>query len=362
MYSALRHCPSIFYKSQPIHLTLFLTRRCNARCPFCFYLKSKSSLENNIDELSLDEIEKISQSMNKLLWLAFSGGEIYLRKDLVEISELFYQRNKPVFMLFPTNGLMPRLIKQQTEKILQRCPNSIIAVKLSIDDLEEKHDTLRNTPNSFIKNIRTYELLGDLVDQYENFELGVNTVFCAQNQDNMRSIIDYVHGMEHISTHTISLVRGNLINEEFKKVDLNKYQQATDYLKHNTRTRQDNVYRFKGARLKAAQDIVQRRLILKTVQQRRRQIPCYAGTTNLVISESGEVYPCEIRTESFGNLRNYDYNLQQVLNTPAGEHIMSSIKNNQCHCTHECNFMTNILLNPRLYPKLMEEYMQIKTD
>lgn len=361
MYSALRHCPSILHKSQAIHLTLFLTRRCNARCPFCFYLKSTDCQAETTNELSLTELNKISQSMNKLLWLAFSGGEIFLRKDLVEISEIFYQQNKPVFMLYPTNGLMPRLIKQQTERILQQCPKSVIAVKLSIDDLDEKHDLLRNTPNSFNKTIETYELLSELVDKYENFELGVNTVFCSQNQDNMHNIVDYVREMKAISTHTISLVRGNLINEEFKVVDLNKYQQATDYLKNNTRNQQDNVYRFKGARLKAAQDIMQRRLILKTVQQQRRQIPCYAGTSNLVISESGEVYPCEIRSDSFGNLRQYDFDLQRLLNSTNSKRILSSIRNNQCHCTHECNFMTNILLNPRLYPQLINEYRLIKS-
>lgn len=361
MYSALRHCPSILYKSQPIHLTLFLTRRCNARCPFCFYLQSHSCSEQYNRELSLAELEKISQSMGKLLWLAFSGGEIYLRKDLVEISELFYRQNKPVFMLYPTNGLMPDLIRRQTEKILQRCPNSVIAVKLSIDDLHEKHDLLRDTPRSFEKTLQTYELLGELSDKYDNFELGVNTVFCANNQDNMHEIIDYVREMKHITTHTISLVRGNLIHDDYKDVDLGKYQQATDYLKQNTRDKQDNVYRFKGARLKAAQDILQRQLILQTARQQRRQIPCYAGVTNIVVSETGEVYPCEIRNDSFGNLRDYDFNLQRVLDSKNSTRVKTSIKNNECHCTHECNLMTNILLNTRLYPQLMNEYLKIKT-
>ena len=277
MYSALRHCPSILYKSRPLHLTLFLTRRCNARCPFCFYLKSNSCPEQDDNELNLSELDKISRSLNNLLWLAFSGGEIYLRKDLVEISELFYRQNKPVFMLYPTNGLMPRLIKEQTEKILQRCPNSVIAVKLSIDDLHEKHDLLRDTPNSFDKTIQTYEMLGKLGEKYDNFELGVNTVFCANNQDNMRNIIDYVQEMKFISTHTISLVRGNLLHTEYKNVVLEKYKDATNYLKSNTRDKRDNIYRFKGARLKSAQDILQRSLSCKLLVNINGRFPVTRG-------------------------------------------------------------------------------------
>lgn len=359
MHSALRHSLAIFYKTQPIHLTLFLTKRCNARCPFCFYLQSEHTQQQEAVELGYNELEKISHSLNHLLWLAFSGGEIFLRKDLLEISELFYHQNKPVFMLYPTNGLMPELIKKRTEQILQCCKNSVIAVKLSIDDLYDNHDELRNTPNSFHKTLKTYQLLAPLLDKYPNFELGVNTVFCSKNQNNMHAIIDYVRGMKYINTHTISLVRGDLVHNEYKDVDLEKYRQATEYLAQNTQQKQDNIYRFKGARLKAAQDILQRRLILQTMQNNTRQIPCYAGITNIVITESGDVYPCEIRSDSFGNIRDFDYCMERLLNTSQTQNILNSIKRKQCHCTHECNFMTNILLNPRMYPSLLNEYLQL---
>lgn len=361
MYSALRHSVSIFYKLHPIHLTLFLTKRCNARCPFCFYLQSERSSRCEANEISIDEIDNLSHSLRNLLWLAFSGGEIFLRKDLVAISELLYRRNKPVFMLYPTNGLMPALIKRRTEQILQSCKNSVIAVKLSIDDLYENHDELRNTPNSFHKTLKTYTLLAPLLDKYPNFELGVNTVFCSKNQDNMHTIIDYVRGMKYINTHTISLIRGNLVHKDYKDVDLEKYRLASEYLAQNTTTKRDNIYRFKGARLKAAQDILQRRLILQTMRENTRQIPCYAGTTNIVITESGDVYPCEIRSDSLGNIREFKYSIYRLLKTPRARNILNSIKQNQCHCTHECNLMTNILLNPKMYPDLFSEYMHIKS-
>jgi radical SAM protein with 4Fe4S-binding SPASM domain len=361
MHSPLRHSLAIFHKAQPIHLTLFLTKRCNARCPYCFYLQSEHTSPCDADELDIDELQRISQSFHNLLWLAFSGGEIFLRKDLVEISELFHRQNNPVFMLYPTNGLMPALIKHRTEQILQSCKNSVIAVKLSIDDLYEEHDKLRNTPNSFQKTLKTYERLAPLLAKYPNFELGVNTVFCSKNQNNMPAIIDYVHGLKNINTHTISLVRGDLVHSDYKEVDMEKYRQATEYLAQNTRQRQDNIYRFRGARLKAAQDILQRRLILQTMQQNSRQISCYAGLSNIVVTESGDVYPCEIRSDSFGNIRDFDYRIERLLKTSRARNILDSIKQKQCHCTHECNFMTNILLNPKMYPDLLNEYRKIKS-
>ena len=118
MYSALHHLPTLFWKRRPVQLTYFVTRRCNARCPYCFYRESNDTLADDGDELTLEEITRVARSLGRLLWLAFSGGEIYLRKDLVEISRVFYATNKPTIMLYPTNGQMPALIRDKTEQIL----------------------------------------------------------------------------------------------------------------------------------------------------------------------------------------------------------------------------------------------------
>ena len=358
MYTPFRHINSIFLKTRPIHLTFFVTRKCNSKCPFCFYLKSA---ENKVsaEELSLDEIQKVSQSLGSLLWLAFSGGEIYLRDDLVEISKVFYRNNRPAIMLYPTNGLLPELIRDRTEEILRHCKKSVIVVKLSIDGLNEEHDNLRNTPHSFDKTMKTYNLLEKLLEKYPNFELGVNTVFCSENQDSMDRIIDFVSGLKNIKTHTISLIRGSLEDESYKKIDYKKYLHAIKRLEENLKNKTSGTYRFRGARIKAAQDILQRNLIHRTLLEQKRLTPCYAGRLNLVLTESGDVYPCEILTERLGNVKDYEYNIKKILRTENAKKILASIQDNKCFCTHECYFMTNILFNPRLYPKLAKEYLQL---
>lgn len=359
MLSLMRHTGSVFIKSRPIHLTFFLTARCNARCPFCFYLKSSNHQASGSGELTLDEIKKISGSMGNLLWLAFSGGEIYLRNDLAEIARTFHRNNKPSIMLFPTNGLLPDVIRATTEEILRDCPESIIAVKLSLDGVGQRHDQVRDTPGSFERTMQTYDVLRPFLGRFANFELGVNTVFCSENQNEIDEIIDFVKGLEHVRTHTISMVRGNLADEGFKKIDHAKYFSAIMRLEQNLKDRSSQTYRFRGARIKAAQDILQRQLIYRTVQEKKRLIPCYAGRLNMVITERGEVFPCEILAGSFGNIRDYDYDMNKIVRSDTACKVIASIKNNECYCTHECYFMTNILFNPRLYPDLAREYFQL---
>lgn len=362
MYSPLRFLPLIARKYRPIHLTFFVTKKCNQRCRFCFYLKKEQEEQqgqNMADPpalLSLKEIELISRSMGSLLWVAFSGGEIFLRDDLVDISRIIYRHNRPSIMLYPTNGMEPELILGQTTEILKHCKQSIIAVKLSIDGLKDKHDSIRGVPGSFENVMKTYEALGPLLGQYSNFELGVNTLFFSENQDDMSGIISFVKGLDMIKTHTVSLVRGDLREGGLKHVDVGKYLEAATELEQGLRSGESPTYGFSGAKIKAAQDILQRRLIHRTVTEQSRQLPCYAGRLNVVLTENGDVYPCEAFEKKLGNVRETAFDVVEFLK--AHEEDIRPLSES-CFCSHECFMMTNILFNPRMYPALLGQYMRL---
>lgn len=359
MYSPFRHISSIFIKGRPIHLTFFVTSRCNARCPFCFYVKNRDGDERFQEELTLDEIERVSSSLGNLLWLAFSGGEIFLRKDILDISRIFYKNNKPAIILYPTNGLLPEIIYENIKAVLEHCRKSTVVVKLSIDGLGALHDELRGVKNSFEKVIQTYDLLSGLPYRYHNFDLGINTVFCSANQNQMGEIIKFVNSMKRINTHTVSLVRGEIAEEGYKAVDIEKYLKTIEEMEKNLKAKIASRYRFRGAKVKAAQDILQRRLIFETMKENKRHIPCYAGRLNLVLTESGDIYPCESFNMKMGNLKDYNYDIRELLKGEEAGRVVNSIENSGCYCTHECYFMTNILFNPRSYPRLAKEYLQL---
>lgn len=359
MYSPLRYAGHILRKNRPIQLTFFVTRKCNAKCPFCFYIRKQESPADDRPEITLQEIERLAPSIGSLLWMAFSGGEVYLRDDLVDISKIFYKHNKPSIILYSTNGLKPELIKDKTESILKGCPNSVIAVKLSLDGLSGEHDVLRGVPGSFDKVIETHNRLSELLGKYPNFELGINTVFCPSNQDNINEVFDFVKTLDHVKTHTLSMVRGKLWDETLQNVDLNKYRDSIKTMESDLKKRSASRYSFMGARLKSAQDILQRRLIYQTMSRQRRALPCYAGRLNLVLTETGDVFPCELLNQKFGNVRSYDYDVRKILQSNQAKSVVRQIRESGCYCSHECYFMTNILFNPRMYPSLIKEYLQL---
>lgn len=300
----------------------------------------------------------MSGSMGKLLWLAFSGGEIFLRDDIAEITKVFYERNKPAIILFPTNGLLTDVIREKIENVLKHCVNSTIVVKLSLDGPERIHDVIRGRKGSFRTTMQTYEALGHLIDKYANFELGINTVYCSANQDHMDEVIEFVGRLDGIKTHTVSLVRGKGLEE----IDIEKYRETTDKLAENLRRKISSMYRFRGARLKAAQDILQRRLIYDTETLKKKLVDCYAGRLNLVLTETGDLYPCESFSMRMGNVRESEYNIKEMMRSGQVRTVLSTIRETGCFCSHECYLMTNILFSVRMYPRLMKEYLQLTGD
>ncbi len=356
MHSALRHARSVFLKTSPIHLTFFVTRRCNARCPFCFYAGPRDA-QGGAPELDLDEIRRVAGSLDALLWLLFSGGEPFLREDLVEVSGIFHDANEVAFLTYPTNGLLPEVVVERTRELLDRCPNSVVVVKLSLDGVGERHDALRAVPGGFARLMKTYEGLAALAERHPRLELGVNTLYGSRNQREMDGIVDFVAGLEAVRSHTLTMVRGRPPDGSGDGVDLEHYRRVSLRLAGRWSGGPGRRHRFAGGGLKAAQDRLQRRLVHRTLRERRRLLPCYAGRLNLVLTEGGELHPCEERRDrSFGNVRERGYDVREMLRSERGRSILDDVARGTCHCSHECNFLTNILFNPAMHPGLLAEW------
>jgi len=340
-------------------MTVFLTRRCNARCPFCFYVTDTNPDRPEGPELSLTELEKTARNTGSLLWLAFSGGEIFLRPDLEEIVEAFYRHCRPAIILLPSNGIATETIVRQVGEIVRRCPRSTIVVKLSLDGPPPLHDALRRVPGAYDRMRASLAGLGKLAARHANLEVGINSVLCSANQDRLDETIEQVRTLNGVRTHTVSLVRGDLANPELRSVKPERYGQIAEKLREALQTGTMASYRFAGARLKAAQDILQRRFILQTLKEGRRIIPCFAGRLTGVVTETGHVYPCESFRGRLGNLRENDYDLQRLLARPQARRIIDSIRRGSCHCTHECYMMMNILFNGALLPRLLLQALRL---
>ncbi|HZL99481.1 MAG TPA: radical SAM protein, partial [Planctomycetota bacterium] len=91
--NALRYLPflrrGLARSGPPLHLTLFVTGACNARCRHCFHWKEVAA---GVPGPRVQDVERLADSaarLGPLLWVSFGGGEPFLRRDLPALARAF---------------------------------------------------------------------------------------------------------------------------------------------------------------------------------------------------------------------------------------------------------------------------------
>ena len=109
----------------PISGAIEVTRRCNNRCIHCYNNLPMGDQEALLDELTYDEYCRILDEITEAgcLWLLFTGGEIFLRKDFLDI--YMYVKKKGLLITLFTNGtLLTPEIADYLVQWSKKCPIS----------------------------------------------------------------------------------------------------------------------------------------------------------------------------------------------------------------------------------------------
>lgn len=141
----------------PLEVSLEVTRRCPLECLHCYNNLPMGDLDARKQELSKEEYFKLLDDLAELgcLWLLFTGGEIFARKDFLEIYTHAKQRGFLITLF--TNGT---LINEKVADYLQEWPPFAIEITL-YGRTKETYETLTAVPGSYDRCMRGIALLKD---------------------------------------------------------------------------------------------------------------------------------------------------------------------------------------------------------
>lgn len=337
---------------QPIYLVFFVTDRCTAKCLHCL----RGGGEDDPEELSIEEIEKISSSMGKLLFLLPTGGEPFLREDLPEIVSIFRKNNRVLNVGIPSNGSLTEKVVESAGRILKLCPGLDFAVDISIDGLGEDHDRIRGMDGLFDKAVWTLKELIKLRGSHKN--LNVNAAVCVSrhNQHQLDAIYRFLREEVRVPGITTLLVRGKPRDVDSLDLDIDHYRRFCGLQD----TSMEGYRRFPFCDFINAMKNLRARTITEIFEKKQAVLPCYAGTLSCVIRHNGDVYPCELMDRKFGNLRDADFDFQKIWREPAVDRFRRDISGKKCFCTYECFLTNSILFTPSGFPGILREYFKIK--
>jgi MoaA/NifB/PqqE/SkfB family radical SAM enzyme len=332
----------------PEQVTFFVTARCNFRCAMCFYSGRPVGVE-----LSLDEYRAIARGMPPFHWMMISGGEPFLREDLPEICRAFVEQNRVRKINLPTNAFYTDRIVPAVEEILKLRRDCFLNLGISLHAVGSAHDRITGIPGSFERAMETHRALLPLRRRFRNLGLSVVMVNSAYTERGLRDLIKHVFEKMDADDICIALTRGTPRCAGTLAFSPEQYAANCDYL-HRCIARRPGYYfdmPLKG--LFIAKDIMLREIISRTLETGAYQIPCLAGKISAVIDERGNLYACELRGESFGNLRDVGYQFSALWRGEVRRRIVEDIAGRKCFCTHECALTTSILFNPGLYRLLI---------
>jgi len=330
------------------YIILYVTNRCNFRCEFCFYY-AEIEKGRKSNELTLDEIEKIARSAGSLVQLSLTGGEPFLRKDFDKIVDIFVKHTSVKFITIPTNASMPDRMVRFLEHVLPTNPNTYFRLAFSIDGIGEQHDKNRSMPGSFEKIIESYNAVSPLRAKYDNIVLDTNTVFTANTENNIIEILKYLESNFEFDNHTVTYARGEIKDPALKTKAEDAYREMNKFLNDLERKKEKRILSplYRGVRDVAWNNLMQ------TVFEDKFVTPCVAGRKMIVVSETGEVRPCEILDKSMGNLRDYNFDLYALIKEQKNKDLRDWIVKTKCKCSFECALAANVTWNASMYPKLI---------
>lgn len=347
----------------PIVLTFSVTNRCQSKCLTCkiweFYQKHPEKIK---EELKIEEIEKIFQTMPHIFFFNVSGGEPFLREDLVEIIELACRYLSPRIIHIPTNALLSKRIESMTDQIAQTIynynPDVPLTIKPSIDGIGENHDRIRGVKGNFEKLIDTIKRIKRLEKKHPNLHLELGTVVSMANINDLDKISDFVHSLG------VESYRNEIAEQREEFFNINDpitptpeiYKKLMEDFSQKIRKHIFNKRDL--AKITESLRLIYYDLAPRTLMMKKQIIPCYAGISNIHLTPYGDIWPCCVLgyTKPMGNLRENDYDFKKIWNSSKTQEVRKYIKHGNCYCPLANQMYSNILCN---VPSTIKAFLNI---
>ena len=318
----------------PQELHFELTHSCNSKCIMCdIWNKYHRDPQLKREEITLKEIVNFvekSDYLKKLKLVLFSGGEPFLREDIVAICGYFIQKFPSISVGILTNCFDTELTLNRIKEIMDKYSPRDLWIGSSLDGIGERHDEIRGVKGSFNALIKTLDLIKK---EFSNIKISLNFTLTTRNY------------FELLPSFKLAKERGLDFSAQFAipwrgvekfawdKVQLQEIRQQVEIIMEeiagNCRSESlPHLYYWNG-------------LVAYQEQPQRFFKRCVAGARYAMLSPFGDLYFCPILKHSIvGNIRKNDFDALWV--SREASDIRDSINKGLCHCWLNCTVYPNV--------------------
>ena len=79
----------------------------------------------------------------------------------------------------------------------------------------------------------------------------------------------------------------------------------------------------------------------------------------VVMTEEGDIFPCELLNMKLGNIREAGYDIKKILKSEKAKSVVKWIRDNKCFCTFECAVQNSLAYNHQNFPRLAVKFAKV---
>lgn len=314
------------FRSLPILpgvITFAITYKCNSKCVMCkiwdIYGKNPSLVKRELTISEIQEFFSDSHFFKSLGFVQLTGGEPFLRKDLVDIVQSIHDCKKDCTIYIATNGFLTKQILTSVEEILSFHQNLIVGV--SLDGIGNTHDKMRGAKGSFRKTTSTLDLLHK---NFPDLPLQITMTVAPINFRDILQVYEYAKDRALLRINVVNKAKFYQNLEEqyiFSEADI-------EWMESSFRRIGKKINSQKGKTASILESLWLKGNIEYIRNKNKRLIPCSASFTRFFLDPYGEVYPCLIFNEKMGNIR--EKRIKDIWFSERASIIRRKIKQNKC--------------------------------
>ena len=265
----------------PKDAVVAVTYRCNSRCVMCNIWQIK-----DFPELSPKQYLKLPSTLRDV---NISGGEPFLRTDLVEIVKNVKRACPKANINISTNGFLVDTIKTILPKIKRVDPN--VSVSVSVDGIGQMHEKVRRVPNAWNKVVETIRFCRDEL-KIKHVKLAFTLNYMNADQLSMahewseRLGTEFTMAVAHSSDIYFGKINEHEFNQKFVEQDFRRIiKKLLKSLKPKNWVR---AYFVNGLR--------------QIAKGEKRPLESFSGEDFFYLDPRGDVYPSVVDNIIMGNI------------------------------------------------------------
>ncbi len=317
-YTAMKS--NIVKLDRPYKLNFCITYLCQSRCITCniWQIKPKG-------ELTIDEVRAFVAKNPYFKWVELTGGEPFLRSDIVDIAKAFREGSNGLYILtMPTNSLCNQeMVERKLREVLAlNIPR--VAITVSLDGYRELHDKIRGIPGNYDRAIAMFRRLKELKKEYGNLYFVFGYTLSKFNKGEFEKTYQAVKA-------DIPDIKYNDFHINLAQVSSNYYGNSDDDIKVNNPEvvgELESILKCRESELGII-PLIENAFLKKLVEYAR------TGTTpmksrsleaSLFMDSYGNVYPSIMWDRKIGNMREVEYDLSRLWNNEVAKSVREELK------------------------------------